>query len=201
MLESSFFPQLSPTTQAFITTAYGALMLATLVQALPEARRFFMSERWGGDAQSGRDVDALQNPLALPIVMAVWMGAAIAMIAGWAGPWPALVNVAFCRYFFIHMRWKGVLRGMGAPGFMAYWTGIAVALLEVTTRVAADLRPLALLVLQVDLAFIMLSAGIYKFTAGYPRNHGMELGSPIRCGATGGGGTAPAGRTARFSGR
>ena len=30
--------------------------------------------------------------------------------------------------------------------------------------------------LQVDLAFIMLSAGVYKFTAGYPRNHGMELG-------------------------
>ena len=33
-----------------------------------------------------------------------------------------------------------------------------------------------LLVLQVDLAFIMLSAGVYKFTAGYPHNHGMELG-------------------------
>ena len=30
--------------------------------------------------------------------------------------------------------------------------------------------------LQVDLALIMLSAGVYKFTAGYPRNHGMELG-------------------------
>jgi hypothetical protein len=28
----------------------------------------------------------------------------------------------------------------------------------------------------VDFAFIMLSAGIYKFTAGYPRNEGMELG-------------------------
>ena len=36
--------------------------------------------------------------------------------------------------------------------------------------------PLALLAAQIDFAFIMLSAGVYKFTAGYPHNHGMELG-------------------------
>src|SRR6185436_18606932 len=33
-----------------------------------------------------------------------------------------------------------------------------------------------LLVAQVDFAFLMFSAGFYKLTAGYPRNHGMELG-------------------------
>ena len=85
-------------------------------------------------------------------------------------------QLALCRYFFIHMRWKGVLRGMGAPGFMAYWTGLAVFLLEYTSHLAPHLRSLAVFVTQVDLAFIMLSAGIYKATAGYPRNHGMELG-------------------------
>jgi hypothetical protein len=172
----SFLPHLSASTQAFIRSAYGVVMIATLLQALPEARRFFLSERWGGYAKSSRDVDAVQNPVAMPLLMGVWLIAAIMLVAGWSSLGAALVNLALCRYFFIHMRWKGILRGMGAPGFMAYWTGLAVFLLEYTSRFAPDLRSLALLVLQVDLAFIMLSAGVYKFTAGYPRNHGMELG-------------------------
>ena len=173
---ASFLPELSVSTQAFIRVGYGLLMLATIAQALPEARRFFMSERWGGYARSSRDVDALQNPVLMPVLVAVWIASALAITSGWATPWPALMNLALCHYFFIHMRWKSVLRGMGAPGFMAYWTGLAVFLLEYTTRFSPDLRPLALLVVQVDLALVMLSAGIYKFTAGYPRNHGMELG-------------------------
>jgi hypothetical protein len=41
-------PELGVATQALIRVAYGVLMTATLVQALPEARRFFLSERWGG---------------------------------------------------------------------------------------------------------------------------------------------------------
>ena len=169
-------PDLSASTQTFIRAAYGVLMVATLVQALPEARRFFLSERWGGYAQSSRAIDAIQNPWIMPALIAIWLAAAVAITLGWGSPWPAAVNLALGRYFFIHMRWKGVLRGMGAPGFMAYWTGLAVFLLEYTSHFAPHLRSLALLVLQVDLAFIMLSAGVYKATAGYPRNHGMELG-------------------------
>ena len=46
---ASFLPELSVSTQAFIRAGYGLAMLATLAQALPEARRFFMSERWGGE--------------------------------------------------------------------------------------------------------------------------------------------------------
>jgi hypothetical protein len=65
---------------------------------------------------------------------------------------------------------------MGAPGFIANWLGLAVILLEYTRRHAPDLQGLALLVLQVDFAFIMLSAGVYKFSAGYRANNGMELG-------------------------
>ena len=171
-----FFPELSASTHAFIRTGYGVLMLATLTQALPEARRFFVSERWSGYAKSSRGVDAVQNPVVMPAVMAIWLAAALAITLGWASPWAALVNLALCRYFFIHMRWKGVLRGMGAPGFLAYWMGLAVFLLEYTSRYAPGQRSLALLVMQADLAFIMLSAGVYKATAGYPRNHGMELG-------------------------
>lgn len=135
-----------------------------------------MSERWKGYAQSSWDVDVIQNPVALPFVMAVWFLCAAALVIGRWTVLAALVNLLLCRYFFVHMRWKGVLRGMGAPGYMTYWLSAAVFLLEYTLHYAAQVRPLALLVLQVDFALIMLSAGVYKCTAGFPRNHGMELG-------------------------
>jgi hypothetical protein len=112
----------------------------------------------------------------MPVLFAVWMAAAVALAMGWWMPWPAVVNLILCRYFFIHMRWKGVLRGMGAPGFIAYWLGAVVTLLDVTRRFAPAVFPMALLVAQVDFAFLMFSAGFYKLSAGYPRNHGMELG-------------------------
>ncbi len=176
MPDASFYPELGTRLEALVRTAYGVLMLATLLQALPEARRFFLSERWGGYAKSTRDVDAVQNPVVMPLFVAAWFLAAAALATGWWSPWPAILNLAFCRYFFIHMRWKGILRGMGAPGFIAYWVGLVVCLFEVTARFAPEVRPLALLVAQVDLACIMLTAGIYKFAAGYPQNHGMELG-------------------------
>jgi len=176
MLEAAFLPQLSGSAQAFIRTAYGLLMIATLAQALPHARRFFLSERWGGYAERGPSVDWLQNPVMLPLVLVGWLAAAIALAAGsWVVP-AAFLNYALCRYFFIQMRWRGVLRGMGAPGFIAHWLGLTVLLLEYTRRYAPDLQGLALLVLQVDFAFIMLSAGVYKFSAGYRQNNGMELG-------------------------
>jgi hypothetical protein len=109
-------------------------------------------------------------------VLAVWAAAALALVAGrWTVP-AALINLVLCRYFFVAMRWNGVLRGMGAPGFMTYWLAAAVALLECTLHLAPPLRSLALLVLQVDFAFIIGSAGIYKWTAGYADNNGMELG-------------------------
>jgi len=171
-----FLPDLGVATQTVIRGAYGVLMTATLLQALPEARRFFLSERWGGYAKSQTDVDLIQNPFVMPALLVVWMAAAVALAAGWWMPWPAVINVILCRYFFIHMRWKGVLRGMGAPGFIAYWFGALVTLLEVTRRFAPSVLPMALFVAQVDFAFLMFSAGFYKLTAGYPRNHGMELG-------------------------
>lgn len=175
-MDNAYFPQISDSTLTLVRSGYGILMVLTLLQALPEARRFFLSERWGGYARSSRDVDAIQNPVVMPLVVVIWLAAAVSLVAGWALPWSALVNLVICRYFFIHMRWKGVLRGMGAPGFVAYWMGFAVFLLEYAARLAPGLQPLALLVVQVDLALIMLSAGVYKATAGYLRNHGMELG-------------------------
>jgi hypothetical protein len=171
-----FYPQLSAETQAFVRFGYGVCMLGTLVFAAPQARRFFISDRWGGYAASSRDVDLLQNPYVLPVVYAAWLASDALLAAGVATVWAALVNLVLCRELFIRMRWKGVLRGMGAPGFISYWLGGAVFLLELTSRYASDARPLALLVIQVDFALIFLSAGIYKLLAGYRRNYGVDLG-------------------------
>jgi hypothetical protein len=172
----TLLPDLGASTQTFIRMGYGVLLAGTLLMSLPHGRRYFVSERWGGYAESAPDVDPIQNPIAYPLVMLVWLGCAILITLGWWAVWAALVNLLLCRYFFVRMRWKGVLRGMGAPGFMTYWLAAAVFLLEYTWHYASNLQSLALLVLQVDFAFIMLSAGVYKFTAGYPRNQGMELG-------------------------
>jgi hypothetical protein len=172
----SLYPQLSLNAQSFFRMAYGILLFGHLVLLLPHGRRFFMSERWRGYAKSSWDVDAIQNPFAYPIVTAIWFLCAALITFGRWTVWAALINLLLCRYFFVHMRWKGVLRGMGAPGFMTYWLSAAVFLTEYTTHYAPEVRPLTLLVLQVDFALIILSAGVYKCTAGFPRNHGMELG-------------------------
>ena len=173
---SGFFPApLSISTQTFIRVAYGVLMLGTLLWALPHWRRFFVSERWGGYAESSRETDFTQNPLGAFVVAVLWFSCVVLMIMDWT-ILGALGNLIFCYYFFVRMRWKGILRGMGAPGFMAYWLGLVVFLLEYTLKYQPSLQPLVLLVAQVDFAFIMLSAGIYKLTAGYARNHGMEGG-------------------------
>ena len=173
---SPWYPSLGSAVLDFIRSAYGLLLLATLVAAIPHARRYFLSERWGGYAQRGRWTDSFQNPVVVVVVLAVWLAAATALLLNRAVVLAALMNVLLCRYFFIQMRWRGALRGMGAPGFIAYWLGVAVLMLEYTRRFAPNLNGLALLVLQVDFAFIMLSAGTYKFRAGYRQNDGMELG-------------------------
>lgn len=169
-------PELSPAAQALLRAGYGLCLLGFLLMTLPHGRRFFMSERWGGYTQSSPGVDAVQNPLVYPLLMASWLLAAGLLVMGRGGWWPALWSLLLCRYFFVRMRWRGVARGMGAPGFMTYWLAAAVFLLEFAARAAPERRSLALLVLQADFALIMLSAGVYKLSAGYLRNFGMEFG-------------------------
>src|SRR5262245_47518239 len=169
-------PELSFAAQAFTRVAYGLLLLGFLGMTLPHARRFFLSERWGGYAKSAPDVDAIQNPIVGALAIAAWIASALCLVLGWWVLAASLANLLLCRYFFVRMRWRGVARGLGAPGFMTYWLAAVVVLLELTARVAPDVRSLALLTLRVDFAFIMLSAGLYKLSAGYASNHGMELG-------------------------
>lgn len=169
-------PELSLHAQVFIRTAYGVLLCGTLMLALPHWRRFFLSERWGGYAQSLPEVELVHNPVTAPLVLVVWWICGVLIAAGVWSPWPAVLNLLLCWYFFIGMRWKCLVRGMGAPGQVLYWGGLAVVLLEYCLRYAPDVRSLAIQVLQVDFAFIYLSSGFYKLSAGYPQNHGMELG-------------------------
>ena len=131
-------PTLSADVQAWIRVAYGVLQALTLIAAVPHARRYFLSERWGGYAQSGPAVDAVQNPAVSAAILIVWLGAALCLVLGRATLAASAVNLVLCYYFFIRMRWNGVLRGMGAPGFIAFWLGAAVFILELTTRHAPD---------------------------------------------------------------
>ena len=164
--------------QAFLRSAYGLLLILTLLQALPQARRFFLSERWDGYGERRLYVEAVHNPYVLPIVLAAWLAAAVSLLLGVIPAVAALLNLVLCRYFFVGMRWKGLLRGMGAPGFMTYWLGACVFFLEwgVAHDPSGNVRAAALLAFRVDFAVIMLCAGTYKFVAGYRKNQGMQFG-------------------------
>ena len=169
-------PEPGPELLRLVRVAYGTLLLGTLLYTCPHARRFFVSDRWRGYARSSREVDLVQNPVALVVVQAVWAGVAVLLIVGWCAPGVAFANVLLCRYFFVRMRWKGILRGMGAPGFMTWWLGLVVFGLEFTAHHAPQLQATVLFVAQVDFALLYLSSGVYKFRAGYLHGEGMELG-------------------------
>ena len=176
MLEAFLSPELLPSTQAVIRIAYGLLLTGTLLFFLPHWRRLFLTSRFGGYGATTKKVLAVQNPVVLPIVMTAWLCSAVLLTLGqWTVPAAAL-NAAFCWYFFVAMRWSGLHRGFGAPGFMTWWMGISVFLVEFTSHYAPAARSLAILAVQADFAFIMLSAGTYKAIAGYAHNEGMNYG-------------------------
>lgn len=169
---------ISFTVQAALRASYGALLLGLLILTLPQCRRFFLSECFGGYAQSSPAVDAVQNPIVMPILVAAWFASAVLLILGRAVLPAAFVNLLLCWYFFIHMRWKGILRGMGAPGFMTTWLAGLVFFWEYASAFdpTGALRWLVLLAFKIDFAVIMIDAGIYKLFSGYPQNNGMERG-------------------------
>lgn len=172
----SIQPQISETVLFAIRSVYGLLLLLTLFLCLPQWKRFFISEKWAGYAQSGPLINVLQSPLGAIVVATIWILSAGSIFLDHNVLLASFLNLLLCRYFFVDMRWKGVLRGMGAPGLMSYWLGAAVFFIECARTLAPSLVPLTVLLFQIDFAFIMLSAGIYKATAGYAVNEGMEYG-------------------------
>src|SRR5712691_3531825 len=99
MIDSFLHPALSPAAQAALRTSYGVLLLLTLGWTLPQARRFFVSDRWGGYARSDRTVDLVQNPYALPVIQLIWFTCAVLLVLGRHVVAAALVNLVLCRYF------------------------------------------------------------------------------------------------------
>jgi hypothetical protein len=175
---SLFQPGLSPGAEALLRTAYGVLLLGQLALTAPQTLRFFCTERFGGYVESSRWRDVFHRPPLMIAAMALWILAAVGLIAGVLPLAAALVNFALARYFFIATRWKSILRGMGAPGHMNYWLASLIVLLQFadTFDVGGLLRSATVATYRIDFALIMISAGIYKFTAGYPKNEGMERG-------------------------
>ena len=172
-----FYPSISPAVLDFIRSAYALLLTATLVAAMPHARRYFLSERWGGYAESGHWIDWVQNPVVLPAIMAAWLAAAaLRCLLGRTVVLAAFANVFFAATSSSRCGGEGCCAGW-APRDSSL-TGSALQFCCSNTRAISrpNYQGLALLVLQVDFALIMLSAGMYKFSAGYRQNDGMELG-------------------------
>ncbi len=173
-----FLPTLSVSTQVVIRTAYGLAMLATILWTLLPGIWFFRSERWGGYGDRSPRAELLQNPFAHILLTGLWLVSVVSLIRGHNTVWFAAVNLAICWYYFVHMRWHSLLRGMGAPGFFCYWMGAAVLILETGRYLdpTGVVLAVGLLALQWDYALIQLCAGSYKGVCGYSRNTGMQLG-------------------------
>src|SRR5262249_40102944 len=122
---ATLVPELSLSAQAVFRVGYAALLLGFLLMIVPHARRFLRSERWGGYARSERFVDLVHNPVVSGVTLAVWTASAVCLALGRWTLIAALVSLLIARYFFVQMRWRGVARGMGAPGFMTYWLAAA----------------------------------------------------------------------------
>jgi len=173
----SFWPELSAAVQHAVQLLYGWILLLVLIhQFVPNWKRFFLSDRWGGYARSGPLADLLLNPFISPLLGIAWASCAVALVSDWHPVVASFANLILCHYFFVASRWRSVLRGFGAPGFMTYWLGSAVFLLALTRCAAPAVQPLAVLFLQVDIALIVFSAGLYKFRSGYARGEGMDYG-------------------------
>ena len=138
-------PELSLHAQAFIRTAYGLLLCGSLMLALPHWRRFFLSERWGGYAQSLREVELVQNPVTAPLVLAVWWACGVLIAAGVWSPWPAVSEPLILSVFFYCDALERVGSWHGGAGIRALLGGIvrcpARVLPTVCSRCAAPRTP------------------------------------------------------------
>ena len=172
------YAQFSTGSEAALRTAYGILLLLQLVWTWPHARRFFSTERYGGYIESSGFLDRAHTPLTAYVVLALWSLSALGLAFGTFVLPAALINFALAHYFFVTLRWKSILRGMGAPGHMNYWIGALIAFLALgdTLAPAIPLRAVTVIAFRIDFALIMLAAGVYKFVAGYARGDGFERG-------------------------
>lgn len=170
--------EMSAEVQALLRVSYSLLTLLMLGLSFPNSHRFFSTEKYRGYAESGRIKDILLSPWGRVILLSVWVSASCWLLMGRYTVVAALICLGLSRYFFVSARWTSIARGMGAPGFMLYWLGALVFLLEYSSKFEPTgyLRALVILAFKIDFAVIFLCAGQYKLFSGYPQNNGMERG-------------------------
>jgi hypothetical protein len=170
--------QWSPSSEAVLRTGYGTLLLLQLLMTARQAKRFFVSERFGGYLESTPWRDAILRPPIARAIITVWILAALCILNGTYLLAATLLHFALCRYFFVRTRWQGILRGMGAPGQMNHWLSALMLLLAISHYVDPHglLRAATVLTFRIDYAAMMFMAGLYKLTAGYARGDGFERG-------------------------
>jgi len=169
---------LSPSVESAVRIAYAGLLILQLIASAPNIVRFFCSERYGGYVESTPWRDRLHRPAVIFPLFALWVICACAILFDVALLPAAAVNFAFARYFYVHMRWKSIARGMGAPGHMNHWLAALILFLATTETFDSSglLRAVTVLTFRVDFAAIMIAAGVYKIAAGYARGDGFERG-------------------------
>lgn len=170
--------QLPPSAEVALRTSYGVLLSLQLLATLPNARRYFSSERFGGYMESTPALDRLHTPLTGLLIGAVWLCSALCIALNVLLLPAALINFGLARYFYIGTRWRSILRGMGAPGHMTHWLAALMVFLAVARTFDVDgiVRAMTILTFRVDFAFIMIAAGIYKLACGYAKNYGFQQG-------------------------
>jgi hypothetical protein len=176
---TEWFPTLSLETQAFIRTAYGILMFLFFLIMLPYNRVYFTCQKYGGCIENLPWTERFLTPLGHKILMLLWMTTAAMLAFNIQTVWFSLLNLVLCHTFFIRMRWTSPLRGMGAPGYISYWIGAFIFLMEYAlyhSDAEGTFRNLVLLMFRLDFAIMMLDSGINKVFHGYPVNKGMNFG-------------------------
>jgi hypothetical protein len=134
----------------------------------------------------GRGLDEKRfstHPIAVVVILATWLLASVGLAVGWH-PWvAATLLLVFSRHYYIGLRWRSLLRGAGAVGFMPYWTALYIFLLESVAMFYqhAALELALFRVLRIDFAVIFLCAGTYKALTGYLKGEGVEyaLANPM----------------------
>src|SRR3984885_3079592 len=113
--------QWSASAEAVLRTGYGVLLLFQLLLTARQAKRFFVSERFGGYLESTPLRDAVLRPIVAQLLVAVWILAALGILTDSCLLTATLIHFALARYFFVKTRWQSILRGLGAPGRMKHW--------------------------------------------------------------------------------
>jgi hypothetical protein len=154
----------------------GALFLLDLLAFLPYANICLGRGYWREGALHGK---------ALPLVLLAWAAGAVSLGIGFYPVVGAAVLWFIFRDLYITNRFKNLLRGTGAPGFMSHHTALFMFLLEAAALLDRShvLGERVFLLYRIDFGMILLCAGMYKALSGYLQGEGMEYGfaNPIWC--------------------